>query len=190
MGSLHMARPDLYPLAPAMEEAYQLSPVLVVEADISKADLKKVQQKIMSTGVYPKGQTLTGHLSPATLAKAKEAGLDLKAFDRFRPWLVAVEVQNQKLKTLGFDEKYGLDKHFLDQAARDGKTVKELESLDQQFYLFQSLTPKEQDQFLYFSLVEAETMDEDLPALIKAWQNGMPRPLSGLFSRVSRITPN
>ena len=181
MGSIHMARPDLYPLAPILEEAYQRSQVLVVEADINRMDMPKVQKKVMATGVYPKGQTLSKHLSPATMAAVEEAGLDLKVFDKFRPWLVAIEVQNQKLKALGFDQQYGLDKHFLDQAVRDKKTIKELEGVDYQFYLFQRLTPMEQDQFLYYSLLEAKTLDTDLPALIKAWKSGDDKAFGQLF---------
>lgn len=172
MGSIHLARPDLYPLAPSLEEAYRRSQVLVVEADINKVDLEKVQQKIRNTGIYPKGQTLSGHLSPATRALAEKTRLDIQAFDRFRPWLVAMEVQKQKLKALGFDEQYGLDKHFLDQALRDKKSIKELEGVDYQFYVFQSLNQAEQDLFLYFSLLEAETMDTDLPVLVNAWRSG------------------
>ena len=63
MGSIHMLRQDVYPLAPVIEEAFAASDVLVLEADPFAAPQEELQQTVMAYATYPDGQTLQSQLS-------------------------------------------------------------------------------------------------------------------------------
>ena len=96
LGSIHAAREDMYPLDPAIESAFAKSDTLVVEVDISHIDPAAMQQRLLSSGAYGKGESLSGNLPPEDLAKLKtflaQRNLPFPLFDRFRPWLAAMMV--------------------------------------------------------------------------------------------------
>ncbi|MFH1137927.1 MAG: TraB/GumN family protein [Pseudomonadota bacterium] len=172
LGSVHLAPRDLYPLDAALEDAYRASERLVVEADINSVDHERFQALIMSGAVYPEGDGVENHLSAKTKDKISASGLDLAAFGRSRPWLIAITLQAERLHALGFEEKFGLDQHFLDRARKDGTPILELESVDYQINLFLNLTEREQDMFLYETLVELDHLEGMVAGLVQAWRVG------------------
>ena len=55
LGSIHLAKPELYPLERAIEEAYNKCDVLVVELDAeSRESMTVMQNAMMTLGTYPK----------------------------------------------------------------------------------------------------------------------------------------
>lgn len=181
LGSIHLAKPDLYPLDVRIEEAFNQAEVLAVEADIKSTDQARVQKWILEHGFYPEGQTLVEHLSNRTKAKMAEMGFDLKSYNQVRPWLAAMTIQTMKLKALGFEENYGLDRYFLDRAARTGKPIQELEGLAYQLQLFQGLSLAEQELFLYATLMELEKIEVLLGEMLQAWKNGQAKRFETIF---------
>jgi uncharacterized protein YbaP (TraB family) len=171
-GSIHLARPDLYPLAPAFDEAFEDSDVLAIEADVTEVDQNMVQQWFLEHGVYPENDNILKHISKKTAEKLEQAGLDPKTLGRVKPWLLAITLEVQKLKELGFDEQYGLDQHFLNRAHQSEMPVAELESFEYQLKLFTNLSEKEQDLFLYYTLLELENIEKQMDTLISAWKSG------------------
>ena len=172
LGSIHLARPDLYPLDHRIEAAFDRSEVLVVEADIRALDPDRVRQWVQAKGMYPENETLQQHLSPRIKAKMAELGIDPGSLGQTRPWLAALTLQAQKLTGLGFDERYGVDRHFLEKASQAKKKVMELESVDFQFRLLGRMTEAEQELFLYSTLVDMEVMDSSITEIVQAWRTG------------------
>src|SRR4051794_3330992 len=52
LGSIHVADESFYPLPKEIEQAYKKSNALAVEADIAKGDPAKLQELVMSKGMY------------------------------------------------------------------------------------------------------------------------------------------
>ena len=156
-GSIHVGTAEFYPLNPTILNAFDECRVLVVEVDQNRIDQQQLQDRILTLGRYHPPDSLERHLSPRTLAKLKKAGIDLNMVKSYKPWLLAQTLENQMMVRLGFVYDYGLDMHFLNQAEKEKKNIKELESMDFQFELFSRLTEREQDLLLYYTLDELET---------------------------------
>lgn len=171
LGSIHFAKQSMYPLAPAINNAFAKSDMLVVEADLTPEAQAQLQQRILSEGMYPQNDSLINHITPKTVEKLTQKGYANEQLYRLKPWLAATMIQVLEFKRLGFDEQIGIDQHFLD-LARGKKPIHSLEGLDYQFDLLQSFSPQEQDLFLYSTLVELENTETLIQSMIKAWVGG------------------
>jgi uncharacterized protein YbaP (TraB family) len=176
LGSLHLLKADAYPLDKNIEAAYKNSQRVVFEADIENVNTPAFQARMLSLGLYPEGQTLKQNISKETYAllekRLSEVGLTIEQVSRFKPWLCAVTVAALKLKRLGFDPEYGLDKYFFKKAKEDGKQKLFLESLDFQIALFSELGSVEAEAFLRQTLKDLEVVETMLPDIVGAWQRG------------------
>jgi uncharacterized protein YbaP (TraB family) len=141
LGSIHLARESMYPLPQTITRAYDQSDVLVVEADMTADAQARLQQRVLTEGVYPPEDALINHLAPRTIEKLRKKGYAEGPVSRFKPWIVATVIQVMEFKRLGYDEKIGIDQHFLDKA-RGSKPIHPLESLDYQFDLLQGFSPE------------------------------------------------
>ena len=176
LGSVHLLRPEHYPLDPRMEAAYADSQVLVTEVDIARLAEPDVQQLVVARGELPAGQTLRDVISPATLAGTEkllaDMGIDPAAFETHKPWLLAMTLTMAKLTQMGFDPDQGVDVHFDARARRDGKPIVALESVEQQLAIFDDLSPEDSEGLLRFTILEVNTIGTEIDRLITAWQTG------------------
>lgn len=119
-GSVHLAKPEIYPLPRKIEESFAKSNVLAVEADPAKAMEPDVQRLMLLTAMYTGDDTLQRHLSKKTYGLATETmqhiGLPIEIFCKAKPWFVALTIEAQELQNLGYNPEYGLDMHFAEQA--------------------------------------------------------------------------
>ena len=175
LGSIHLARPSLYPLDRRIEDAFDRSDTLVVEVNIEAFDPVALQQMFLERGVYSDGSTIRDHLSEETfnLVIDKLGGLDLGLTQMvlFKPWFLSITLVTAELLKLGFNPEYGVDKHFLTKA-KGKKKILELESLEYQLNLFDGFTDKQQDLLLFSTLLDLNIMEKEMGNLIKAWERG------------------
>ena len=73
LGSIHVGKPDLYPLPQPIEQAFAVSPELGKEIDTSGSNLALLQQQVLQRGLYTGGDKLESHLSPPTRAALVQA---------------------------------------------------------------------------------------------------------------------
>ena len=73
LGSIHVVKPDLYPVPQPIEQAFAVSPELVKEIDTSGSNLALLQQQVLQRGLYTGGDKLESHLSPPTRAALVQA---------------------------------------------------------------------------------------------------------------------
>ncbi|EKO38196.1 MAG: hypothetical protein B193_3106 [Solidesulfovibrio magneticus str. Maddingley MBC34] len=184
LGSVHVAKPDFYPLDRRVEEAFAQCSVLAVEADIS-GGLDQLTDAVKSLGLYPAdgGDGLERHLSPRTLRQFKKIHLDVAALRQLKPWLAALVIDAQLFKALGFDVNLGIDKHFLDAARQRRLPVRQLEGLDAQLRLFADMPEACADAQLYEALRSVQTKGRLLKQTIAYWQAGDAEALDRLFAR-------
>lgn len=175
LGSLHVARPSLYPLAEGVEAAFAGADKVVVEADVESVDPAKLGQMILSKAVNLTGVGLEDRLSQASLATLREflknVPLTMAQLQKFKPWYVSQLVTVLELNRLGINPEYGVDRHFLMQA-RGKKEILELEGLEEQLSFLDSFTDKEQDLMLRYTLRDLENLEALMDEMIDAWKSG------------------
>lgn len=176
LGSIHLAKPDLYPLDERIEEAFRATDNIVVEVDIGKGDVAEQQAMAMQMGMYTDGTTVKDHLSPEAFAKfeafLEERGLPLAVFQVFRPWMSAATLQVLEMQRVGFDAEIGIERHFLRQAEQLGKPVHELETADFQLRMLAEMPGDQQELFLISTIDEYASFAERIDEMIASWQAG------------------
>jgi len=186
-GSVHVLKADSYPLAPAIEQAYAASEVLVLEVDMKEMTFPETQQLIMEKAMLPGGGTLQQVLDEETYRKlcaaCTQAGLPIAALATFRPWFATMTLTLSHLQKMGFESQYGLDTYFFDKATADGKKVIGLESAGFQIDLFDSLAKENPNDFVTRALADLAVMEEDVASLEKAWETGDIDTLGTLMSK-------
>ncbi len=103
-GSIHIARPDFYPLHPAVERAYKKSKVLAVEAD--PTDAKEVE-KMMSVLTYALPDKLENHLSKATWQKLSTPAGTGDLFRSSKPAIVSSIMAMSLFVSRGYSPESG-----------------------------------------------------------------------------------
>lgn len=175
LGSIHVAKPELYPLHPSIEAAFDQSDTLVVEVDPDEFDMNRLQSLFMQYGSYPPTETLDRKISTETYAlvekKFQGAGMPMEPFKRFKPWVLAVMLQSVELQRLGFDKKYGIDDHFLTRA-KGKKQITAFETVEYQVSLFDSFSDRLQELFLRYTLSDMDLLAEQMDSIMKGWQAG------------------
>ena len=184
LGSVHVARPDFYPLDRRVEEAFAQCSVLAVEADIG-GNLDQLTDAVKSLGLYPEGgdDGLERHLSARTRRQFEKIHLDVAALRQLKPWLAALVIDAQLFKALGFDVNLGIDKHFLDAARQRGLPIRQLESLDAQLRLFADTPEACAEAQLYEALRAVQNKGRLLKKTVALWQAGDAEALAGLFAQ-------
>lgn len=175
-GSVHLLSNEYYPLAPAFDDAFAASDLLVEEVDMAEMLDPSAQTMLLRRGMMPAGQTLESVLSPDTMtvvrAKVTELGLPLQPLQLFKPWSLALTLQGLEWQKAGFDAELGLDRHFYDRARKDGKAVQGLETLEFQIAQFDGLPMPLQDRMLAETLKEMATTKDAVGELARAWKAG------------------
>jgi uncharacterized protein len=174
LGSVHFMKKEIYPLDRKIEEAFEKSDLLVVEAnvnDVSKIDLGK----LIETAFYTGDDTLEKHVSAETYELVKKEfeglGFPIWIINKQKPWFLALSCTSLELMKQGFDPAYGLDMHFLNEASGK-KKIKELESMDYQINLLSGFSDSEQEAFLRYTLKELNSVDKEVDEVVEAWKNG------------------
>jgi len=185
LGSLHLSRKEIYPLRQEIENAFDQSDFLVVEAnvnDIRKADV----QKLMQSAFYPADDTLEKHLSAETYERVKKEagglGIPVELINKQKPWFLSMTLVALESLRLGFDPNYGTDKFFL-KKAEGKKKILELESLDYQIELFSNFSDKEQELFLIYTLKDLDIMEKELGKLTEAWTTGDTKGMESILTK-------
>ena len=195
MGSIHLLRQDVYPLAPVIEEAFAASDVLVLEADPFAEPQEALQQTVMAYATYPEGQTLKSQLSEQDylelLSVLLETGIPSESVQQYQPWYVASMVDQVLSSRLGIRPEYGIDYYFRSKAEQ--KDIKELESMEAQLQLLAGFSDHEQVLMMCWAVEDLEHAAEDFDELLQVWQHGnlqaMEQQLQKEFQEEPRFQP-
>jgi uncharacterized protein len=176
LGSVHVAKPDLYPLDARIENAFAESDVLVLELVLDEAAQLDAAQRMMALGRLPAGKRLNDVIAPETwdllVRRQSERNLPLFGLRGFRPWFVALTVTTQALEREGFSSEHGIDEHFRRAAVERRARIEALETLDRQLALFTSLTPEAEEQMLRQTLEDLDGYASELSSAFRLWSAG------------------
>jgi len=176
LGSIHFLKKESYPLKQSIEQAFDAVSKLVFEIDLQSATAEKTRRVTLEKGLFRDGTTLQQNVDKETYdlaeRRAREVGIDLRAMNPLKPWLVALTLTTMKLQKLGFDPNYGVDRYLTERAKRSGKSTGGLESLEFQIGLLDGLSRRDQEMMLRETLKELDQLDEGVEQLVQSWMKG------------------
>jgi len=172
-GTIHVGKADFFPLDLVTTRAMVQSSELVVELDATQ--IEKMQAALQRYAALPKPETLDAALPPA-LRKRFHAQLDALDMPRasvqgWKPWMATLSLTVGALTKLGYGFEYATEFYFTGMAKELNLPITELEGIDFQFQLFDSIPPRDQLVYLDESLsyLEKGQMQTDTQALVDAW---------------------
>ncbi|MEP5765325.1 MAG: TraB/GumN family protein [Halieaceae bacterium] len=173
LGSMHLARADIYPLRREIMQAFEGADKLVVELDISGAGQLAIQQRMLERGAYPAGRSIRDDLSPATwqaLSQQLQAsGLPPFLMESMKPGLVITTLSTFEMMKLGLDPEQGIDRYFL-RLARGQKPILELETVDEQLNVL--LDFPQPDLLVRQTLGQLDQLESIMAQLLDSWKRG------------------
>lgn len=182
LGSVHLLRPEVYPLPAPITAAYEEAEVVVFELDLDVAQAGAAT--MLQRGLYPVGKTLQTELGEDTWREVEAAltdvGVNPQLFQRMEPWVVALTLTAMKLQKAGFADSTGIDAYFYRRAKAAGKERMALETLEEQVALFDEMGAVVQEAFLRSTLDELANLTSEMDVLTALWQRG---DVSGLEAR-------
>lgn len=192
LGSVHLAKPDIYPLPRKIEESFDKSAILALEADPAKAQDTALLQQMLAAAAYAKGGTLKEHLSRETFELARREierlGLPMETFSRTKPWFLAMSIETLEFQRLDYDPANGIDVYLAGKAAGK-KQIVELESFDYQIRLLNGFSDREQELFLLYTLKDMATLRDEIEELMAAWRSGDTKTVERLVTRTLTESP-
>lgn len=174
-GTIHLLRNSDYPLPPEFDKAFKAADVVMFETDIGLLNDPATKMKLMTNGVYSDGSTVEQHLSPKVYTELKSYtdanGIPLKQFNRFRPAILISFLTMLELKRLGVTAE-GVDAHYYELAKKEKKSLKWLETADEQMNYLISCVDGHEDEFVSYSLMDLKDAAVQLATLTSAWRRG------------------
>lgn len=169
-GSIHVGQASFYPLHPRIETLFRSADHLVFEIDPVAAANPQTALRMQMRGMLPAGQTLADLVDPEVLQRLRthteRLGLPMTGLMNLKPWLLTLLLANFEANALGYDAANGLESYLI--AQKPAQTlIHELESLDQQLDMLDSLDPA---LFLDYSLDEFDSAASGLETLVQAWR--------------------
>ena len=153
LGSIHMLREQDHPLPSVIDSAYDDAEIIIMELEMDDMDPAYTQMAFNRAGVRTDGTTLRELMGDDAYSRAEEAAaavdIPLDMLAQSEPWLAAMTVEIMLLYRIGFNPMLGVEMTMTSRAARDGKPIEGLETVDEQL-AFLNICEFAQDAFLQF----------------------------------------
>lgn len=172
-GSIHLLPPGVAWQDTPLTKAFTASDTL--ELEVIQPAPEAMRAILAKYAVDAGGATLTSKLPPATAAAlARELGTPAitPALEHYQPWFAGLSVSIFEIVKLGLDPTKGVEQTLTAMAAKAGKRVEGIETVEEQIGFFAHLTQPRQVQFLDVSLKEAADVKRDLPVMVGDWARG------------------
>ena len=183
-GTVHLLRPEDYPLPEEFDQAYEGSSELFFETDISSMNDLSVQAQMLQQLTYSDGRTLKDVLDKEAYAALETytagVGMPLMMLEQFKPGMIVSTLQVLEFQRMGFTPQ-GVDAFFNTQALTDGKSVGALETLDEQIGFLAAMGEGYESEFIMMSLEDLDSTAKLMDEMIGAWRVGDSEALQTLF---------
>lgn len=177
MGTIHVGRPEFYPLGAAQLARIERADVFVLEADVS--DTARAIAATQKYAVFPDGEPGLDARLPAPLKARIEAivarnQLDVTPLWRMKPWMLANVLALFEAAQAGYMPALSVEAYLTRLARQGGKQIAELESIEQQFELFERAPLATQIAFLEDAVkaVESRMARREINRIAQAWETG------------------
>jgi uncharacterized protein len=190
-GTIHVLKPNIQWFDGGVKKAYDASSEIFLE--VIEPDSATAQQMVMSRAIDPDGPALTKKLSPeaatAYAGALKSLGIPEQAFDPLEPWFATIAISMTSLQKTGYSPESGVEKQLTAAVKRDGKKLSELESIQFQLDLFDTMPEAQQIAFLNSTVKELPKATETLDRMLASWGKGDPDTLAKDMNEAMLETP-
>lgn len=173
-GTMHVGLPQFFPLEPRITEAVARASTLALELDPDQSSFS-MMRSLRKHGMLGLGDDCYASLPRAQRERLerleRKGGLDPAAAAQYKPALLATILSLSAYQNLGYRPDLSTDK-FLAKLARSGKArVLELESLDSQLALLDTLSRADQLRFLEetMSAIDSGAQQREARVVVDAW---------------------
>jgi uncharacterized protein len=195
MGTIHVGRPEFYPLPPSMLARIEGMKTIVLEADVT--DTARAITATQKYAVYPNDEAGLDTRLPAPLKARIEAvaarnQLDTTPLWRMKPWMLGNVLALFEAAQAGYMPALSVEAYLTRIAKQSGKPVLELESIEQQFELFEHASFGTQVAFLEDAVkaVETRSARREINRITQAWETGDYAALERLLGEMrAQTTP-
>jgi len=171
LGSIHILKPEMYPLTRVIEDAFDSSTSFAVEVNSTSPENVQRISQLVKEGMYAGKETIEKDLSPQLyqqmVAWVTKRGVPVEKIGKLKPWMAALVLQQIQLGALGLSAEHGVERYFFKKIGR--KEIVELESVDEQMTMLSSLDGK---AFLAYTIADMERTEAKMAALLQAWRCG------------------
>jgi uncharacterized protein YbaP (TraB family) len=174
-GTVHAGKPNWYPLPKAVEDAYAASPVLVVEADVTDGE---AMAKSADAMVYKPPATLATHMPPEQYARFRRYitryGLPEEQVVRMKPFMAVSLLVFSEWARAGYLPDYGVEIYLLNKAHGEHKRIEEIEGVETQVRLMDSLGNDENVALFKGTLdaLDSGLTIQQINGMVQAWRSG------------------
>jgi hypothetical protein len=174
MGSVHLLRPEVYPLAAPMQDAFAQSDRVVFELNLDS--LQQGAMTMQQRGMYQDERTIRDALSDSTYARLSARldtlGLPMQAVQKMKPWMLATSLPGLVLQRGGYDTASGIDMHFYQKAKEAGKPVAGLETFEEQIGFLEQVGADNPDRYMHMTLEQLDGIGAMMDSITVAWERG------------------
>ena len=172
LGSIHFGKSEMYPLHPAIENAYEDASTLALEIDARKIPRSAT---FLEQYAYLKPEhELKDVLDPALLKRLREylqqTSIPYDEIRNMRPWYLSINLADYMLGNLGLKAPLGIDNFFTWRAIKDQKGIFELEGFETQIMMMDSLSSEAEAALLASSLYSLEEARSFMDRMLEAWE--------------------
>jgi uncharacterized protein YbaP (TraB family) len=174
-GTVHAGKSVWYPLPKAVEDAFADSRVLVVEADVTDTGAMARSAAAM---VYKPPATLQTHMPPEQYARFRRYvaryGLPEDQVVQMKPFMAVSLLVFNEWARAGYLPDFGVDAYLINKAKEEHKRIAEIEGVDMQIRLMDSLTEAENVALFKGTLdaLDSGLTVEQITGMVNAWQSG------------------
>ena len=191
-GTVHAGRKDWYPLPEAVENAFNDSATLVVEADIT--DTEAMSRSAPAMLLRPP-DALKEHVDAADYARFVKLlpryGLTETQLSPMKPFMAVSMLVFGEWARNGYLPQYGIDSYLIRKAKAELKPVVELEGVATQMKLMESMGEAE-SRMLFAGTVtalEGGLTSEQVNGLVGSWRTGDPARLLAIANQYNEAVP-
>ena len=176
-GTVHAGMASWYPLPPEVEDAFEGSRIIAVEADVTD---EKAMEKSEAATIYRPPANLTTHVPAADYARFRRQlaryNIPEDVIVKVKPFMASTMLVFNEWARLGYQPNFGVDFYLINKAKEENKKLVELEGVDEQVRLMDSLSDKETLELFRGTLdaLESGLTGEQVNGLVRAWQAGDP----------------
>lgn len=191
-GTVHAGKKDWYPLPKAVEAAYEDSKVLVVEADITDVN---AMAKTAPAMLYTPPDSLKDHVTAQQFERFRKLlpkySIPENALVQMKPFMAVSTLVFSEWARLGYMPELGIDGYLIKKARADFKPVVEIEGVESQIKLMDSLTDAEQREVFEGTIkaLEMGLTSEQITGMVNAWQSGDPNLMLEIARRYNEDIP-
>lgn len=190
-GTVHLLKPGMQWFDGGVKAAYDASSEIVLE--MVEPDPQVAQSLFMAKAIDPDGPALSAKLTPAdsaAYAKVMDGlGIPVAALEKMEPWFATTLLSIIAVQKAGYSADSGVEKQIASAAKKDGKKLGELESMQIQIDMFDTMPEPMQIAFLNATVAELLQSAEMLDGMVTYWAKGDPDALAALMNQSMMMTP-